>query len=101
MSDADATIPLADLAGTAPEASEYRRTHFRVYDENGFTSTFATTPPENATLVSVTDYLCARYDGKQGTGYESKDLVVMLGPRIVAVVRKGRCGEPVVTTFED
>jgi hypothetical protein len=33
-------------------------------------------------------------------GYESKDMVVLLGPRIVAVVRKGEDGDPVVTRFD-
>ena len=101
MSDADEPILLADVAGTPPETNEYRRTHYRVYDENGFTATFATTPPESATLGSVASLLCSKFAGLQGTGYESKDLVVMLGPRIVAVVRKGPEGDPVVTTFPD
>jgi len=82
------------------ETSEYRRTHYRVYDENGFLSTFAATSPENATLASVSAHLCKTFAGTGGTGYASKDMVVMLGSRIVAVVRKGTDGLPIVTTFE-
>jgi hypothetical protein len=82
------------------ESSEYRRTHFRVYDENGFASTFLTTPPENATLPIVLGYLIEKFHGTGGTGFDSKDLVVLLGPRIVAVVRGGRDGNPEITTFE-
>lgn len=96
------TYPLAPadvFAGSGRGASEYRLTHFRVYDEDGFSSTFATTPPENATLESVCLYLCERFQGTGATGYDSKDLVVMLGPRIVAVVLKGSDGRPQVTTF--
>ncbi len=89
------------LDNTTPETSEYRRTHFRVYDENGFAGTFATTPPENATLASVSAHLCAHFAGTGGTGFASKDLVILLGSRIVAVVRKGADGLPFVTTFED
>ncbi len=83
----------------ALESSEYRRTHFRVYDENGFASTFMTLPPENATLASVLFYLTEKFQGTGGTGFSSKDLVVLLGARIVAVVRSGD-GQPEVTTFE-
>jgi hypothetical protein len=83
------------------ESSEYRRTHFRVYDENGFASTFMTIAPENATLLSVLAHLVDRFRATGGKGYDSKDLVVLLGPRIVAVVRSGRDGDPKVTIFED
>jgi hypothetical protein len=86
--------------GGEREDSEYRRTHFRVYDENGFMSTFTTSPPENATLTSVLAHLVKNYHGTGGTGFGSKDLVVLLGPRIVAVVRNGRDGNPEVTTFD-
>ena len=82
------------------ETSEYRRTHYRVYDENGFLSTFGVGFPENATLATVTAHLCETFTGTGGAGYDSKDMVVMLGSRIVAVVRKGEDGFPVVTTFE-
>jgi hypothetical protein len=85
--------------GRIIESPEFRRTHYRAYDEDGFASAFAITPPENATLESVTAYLSARFRGGGGTGYESKDLVVLLGHRIVAVVREGGDGQPVVTTF--
>ena len=91
----------ANLAEVVPENSEYRRTHFRVYDEDGFTSSFAVGPPENATLESVTAYLIERFHGTRGTGYQSKDLVILLGARIVAVVRGGLGGFPIVTTFEN
>jgi hypothetical protein len=99
MEDA-ATSPERVFGGT-PESVEFRRTHYRVYDEDGFASSFATGPPENATLAGVSERLCARFRGTAGAGYESKDLVVLLGPRIVAVVRGGPDGEPVVTTFID
>ena len=82
------------------ETSEYRRTHFRVYDENGFASAFVTLAPESATLTSVLASLIEKFHGTGGTGFASKDLVVLLGPRIVAVVRSGRDGQPEVTTFE-
>ena len=87
-------------AGPIGETSEYRRTHYRVYDENGFLSTFASTPPENATLATVSAHLCKTFAGVAGTGYASKDMVVMYGSRIVAVVRKGDDGLPEVTSFE-
>ena len=83
------------------ESPEFRRSHYRVYDEDGFSSSFAVSAPANATLESVTDHLCERFAGTGGTGYESKDLVVLLGPRIVAVVRGGSDGRPEVTTFLD
>jgi hypothetical protein len=89
-----------ETVNVALESSEYRRTHFRVYDENGFASTFMTTPPENATLPIVLGHLIEKFHGTGGTGFGSKDLVVLLGPRIVAVVRGGRDGNPEVTTFE-
>ncbi|MDB5351239.1 MAG: hypothetical protein JWN86_2486 [Planctomycetota bacterium] len=83
------------------ESAEYRLAHYRVYDEDGFASSFAVGSPENATMASVAAFLCEKFEGCAGTGYESKDLVVLLGHRIVAVVRRGRDGHPVVTTFED
>jgi hypothetical protein len=98
------TYDLVGPGGTASagvgEPSEYRRTHFRVYDENGFASAFLTGPPENATLTSVLACLLEKFHGTAGSGYDSKDLVVLLGPRIIAVVRGGRDGCPEVTTFE-
>lgn len=94
-------IPLERVFGPVRESAEFRRTHYRVYDEDGFASSFAIGPPVNATLESVATRLCERFHGTAGTGYESKDLVVLLGPRIVAVVRGGADGQPKVTTFED
>jgi hypothetical protein len=91
----------ADLAGVVRETSEYRRTHFRVYDEDGFMSSFATDAPKGATLESVTAYLIEKFHGTGGTGFQSKDLVVLLGARIVAVIRKGPAGCPELTTFAD
>jgi hypothetical protein len=98
------TYELADpqpINGARRETSEYRRTHFRVYDEDGYAGTFDTNPPESASLASVSASLCAHFAGTGGTGFASKDLVVLLGARIVAVVRKGADGLPHVTTFED
>jgi hypothetical protein len=69
------------------ETSEYRRTHFQVYDENGFASTFMIGPAESATLTGVLSRLIETFHGTGGTGDESKNLVVLLGARIVAVVR--------------
>jgi hypothetical protein len=88
-----------DGDNAVPETSEYRRTHYRVYDENGFSSTFDTAAPESATLTSVLGYVIEKFHGASGTGFNSKDLVILLGPRIVAVVRGGRDGMPEVTTF--
>jgi hypothetical protein len=93
-------VPPTDATDVARESSEYRRTHFRIYDENGFSSTFDTSPPECATLTSVLASVIEKFHGTGGTGFDSKDLVVLLGPRIVAVIRSGRDGQPVVTTFE-
>ena len=93
-------VPAEDTGEVVLESSEYRRTHFRIYDENGFASTFETSPPENATLTSVLACVIEKFHGTGGTGYDSKDLVVLLGPRIVAVVRNGRDGKPEVTMFE-
>ncbi len=89
-----------DVDGAVFEPAEYRRTHFRIYDENGFSSTFDTSPPECATLASVLAYVTEKFHGTGGTGFDSKDLVILLGPRIVAVVRNGRNGNPEVTKFE-
>jgi hypothetical protein len=86
--------------GPIRESAEFRLAHYRVYDEDGFASSFAIGPPENATLASVSAQVVERFHGTGGTGYESKDLVVLLGPRILAVIRKGPDGSPVVTTFE-
>ena len=86
--------------GPIRESAAFRLAHYRVYDEDGFASSFATGPPENATLASVSARLVERFHGTGGTGYESKDLVVLLGSRILAVVRGGIDGVPVVTTFE-
>jgi hypothetical protein len=93
-------VPPLDAGVVALESSEYRRTHFRVYDENGFASTFETRPPESATLTSVLACVVEKFHGTGGTGYDSKDLVVLLGARIVAVVRNGRDGQPEVTMFK-
>jgi hypothetical protein len=93
-------VPTEDTVGVVVESSEYRRTHFRIYDEDGFASTFETSPPESATLTSVLAHVIDKFHGAGGTGYGSKDLVVLLGPRIVAVVRNGRDGKPEVTMFE-
>jgi hypothetical protein len=93
-------VPVEDAGEVVLESSEYRRTHFRIYDENGFASTFETSPPECATLTSVLDCVIEKFHGTGGTGYDSKDLVILLGARIVAVVRGGRDGQPEVTTFE-
>ena len=91
-----------ERAGSAPsETSEYRRTHYRVYDADGYATSFAATPPENATMQSVAASICARFQGTKGTGFESKDLVVMFGSRIVAVIRRQGDGQPLVTTFAD
>ncbi len=97
----DVAIPPERVFGGTPESAEFRRTHYRVYDEDGFASSFAVGPPDNATLASVSARLCERFGGMGGTGYGSKDLVVLLGPRIVAVVRAGPDGGPKVTTFAD
>jgi hypothetical protein len=93
-------VPAEDTGEVILESSEYRRTHFRIYDENGFASTFETSPPESATLTSVLACVIEKFHGTGGTGYDSKDLVVLLGPRIVAVIRNGRDGQPEVTLFE-
>jgi len=95
----DPLPPPAEVAGRVQESPEFRRSHYRVYDEDGFSSSFAVAPPVSATLEGVTAFLCERFAGTGGTGYDSKDLVVLLGPRIVAVVRKGADGRPEVTTF--
>jgi hypothetical protein len=95
------TDAVARVFGPIRESAEFRLTHYRVYDEDGFASSFATAPPVNATLASVSAHIVERFAGTGGTGYESKDLVVLLGARIVAVVRGSANGTPVVTTFED
>lgn len=92
--------PPYEPAAKVQESAEFRRTHYRVYDEDGFATSFALAPPVNATLASVSAFLAANFPGTGGTGFDSKDLVVLLGPRIVAVVRKGVDGRAVVTTFE-
>jgi hypothetical protein len=97
---ADVPNPVERPAWTVPESVEFRRTHYRVYDEDGFAKSFETSPPENATLAGVVAYLCEKFRGTGGTGFESKDLVVLLGARIMAVVRRGPDGGPVVTMFE-
>ncbi len=99
MTDLPAVPP--EVVGRVKESPEFRRTHFRVYDEDGFSSSFALAAPVSATLEGVIAYLCEKFAGTGGTGYDSKDLVVLLGPRIVAVVRKGLDGRPEVTTFLD
>ena len=93
--------PSEPIDGASRETSEYRLNHFRVFDENGFAGTFGTDPPESATLTSVLAYVCEKFEGTGGTGFQSKDLVILLGARIVAVVRKQTDGRPRVTTFED
>src|SRR3954453_19270111 len=95
----DASTPVQRPADRVQETPEFRHTHYRVYDEDGYATSFATTPPENATLEAVAKYLCEKFQGTGGTGFDSKDLVVLLGPRIVAVVRSGVDGRPEVTTF--
>ena len=92
------TLP-GDSTGKVRESPEFRLAHYRVYDEDGFLSSFALAPPANATLLGVTSHLCERFAGTGGTGYDSKDLVVLLGPRIVAVVIRAEDGHPEVTTF--
>ena len=79
----DAAIPPERVFGGTPESVEFRRTHYRVYDEDGFASSFATGSPENATLTSVSERLCARFRGTwQGAPRyrKSKDLVVAARP---------------------
>ena len=93
-------VPEGDLIAPEQGTSEYRLAHFRVYDENGYAGSFSTDAPESATLASVSADLCARFAGAAGTGFGSKDLVVLLGARIVAVVLRGPDGRPEVTTFE-
>ena len=83
------------------ETDEFRCTHFRAYDEDGFVKAFAVGVPECATLEIVTSYLCEKFAGTEGTGFDSKDMVVLLGPRIVAVVRKQKNGTPQTITFAD
>ena len=90
-------VPIAP--SKVQESPEFRRDHYRVYDENGFLSSFALAPPSNATLASVVANLFENFHGMLGTGYESKDMVVLLGPRIVAVVREGSDGNPEATLF--
>ena len=98
---ADSSRPVERAADRVQESEAFRCAHFRVYDEDGFAKSFAITPPENATLESVVAYLFERFHGTGGTGYDSKDLVILLGPRIVAVIRKGRGGDPELTTFPE
>jgi hypothetical protein len=93
--------PAIRVFGPVPESFEFRRTHYRIYDEDGFARAFAIGAPEWATLASVSAHVCERFDGTGGTGYESKDLVILLGPRIIAVVRKGSNGQPVFTHFAE
>lgn len=88
-------------ADRVQESAEFRRIHYRAYDEDGFVKAFAVGPPQCATLESVIAYLCAHFAGTAGTGFDSKDMVVLLGPRIVAVVRKGKDGAPQTFTFAD
>jgi hypothetical protein len=99
MSDAEPVVERP--AERVREGEEFRRTHFRAYDEDGFVKAFPLAPPSSATLAGVTAYLCEKFHGKGGTGFDSKDLVVLLGPRIVAVVRQGKDGQAQVVTFED
>ena len=47
----------------AVESSEYRRTHFRVYDEDGFSSNILTEAPEFATLPIVLAKLVEKFHG--------------------------------------
>src|SRR3954470_8578466 len=98
---AEPSTPAGRPAPRVRESAEFRRTHYRVYDEDGYATSFATAPPESATLETVAACLCERFDGTGGMGFESKDLVVLLGPRIVAVVRRGPAGRPEVTCFVD
>lgn len=86
-------------ADRVPESEEFRRTHYRAYDEDGFVKAFSVGAPDFATLETVTSYLCEKFAGTEGTGFDSRDLVILLGPRIVAVIRKGDDGGPETTTF--
>ncbi|WP_406700511.1 hypothetical protein V5E97_17025 [Singulisphaera sp. Ch08] len=95
----DFTGPIERPVPRVQESPEFRRTHYRVYDENGYATSFSIDAPVKATLELVTAYLCEKFQGTGGTGFESKDLVVLLGPRIVAVVRGDFNGQPQVTTF--
>lgn len=95
----DFTGPIERPVPRVRESPEFRRTHYRVYDEDGYATSFSIEPPVEATLEQVLAYLCERFQGTEGTGFESKDLVVLLGPRIVAVVRGDANGQPQVTTF--
>lgn len=97
----DFTGPIERPVPRVQESPQFRRDHYRVYDEDGYATSFSILAPVNATLEMVTTYLCENFRGTGGTGFESKDLVVLLGPRIVAVVRRGSDGGPRVTTFED
>lgn len=85
--------------GKIRENAEFRLDHYRVYDEDGFLSSLAVAAPLNATVNSARAGLCERSHGSPGTGYESKDVVVLLVLRSVAVVRQGAAGEPEMTRF--
>lgn len=98
---AELTGPIERPIPRVQESAEFRRNHYRVYDEDGYITSFSIQPPVSATLSSVIAFLCANFQGTGGTGFESKDLVVLLGSRIVAVVRKGADGGPQVTEFKD
>lgn len=91
--------PIGDRAGADSGPSEYRRTHYRLYDENGFVGGFSATEPDNYTLERVFHHVCEHFQGTGGTGFDSKDLVVLLGSRIVAVILKGADGLPAITRF--
>jgi hypothetical protein len=95
----DFTGPIDRPVPRIRESPEFRRTHYRVYDEDGYATSFSIEDPVRATLEHVTAFLCERFQGTGGTGFDSKDLVVLLGPRIVAVVRGDAHGQPHVTTF--
>ena len=64
----DSPVPPERVFGGTPESVEFRRTHYRVYDEDGFASSFAVGVPDHATLATVADRLCERFRGTGAPG---------------------------------
>jgi hypothetical protein len=81
--------------------AEHDRTHFRVEDRDGYVASYSMLPPDNKTLDSVMEDLVAHFHGAEGTGFESRDLVVWCAGRIQAIVRNGPEGNPAVIRFDD
>ncbi len=99
---------MANKVNRAALRAEYRRKVFQVFNGDEWMCSYgdmyfmqpeATNPTRDYSLRDVIDDLIKDFDDPDGT--DARDMAVWRDGRILAVVRKGTDGRPVVIEFAD